>query len=252
MYPLKKRFAAGEALLGCFMQLGSPAAVEVAGLAGFDFIVIDAEHSEVNLETTAHMIRAADAVGLPTIMRCAVNEPQIILRYMDLGATGIQIPQINSAAETQRVVNSVKYRPVGRRGLASVRAAAHFMKTTQQEYIDDVNENALVVIHIETPEALTALPEIAQVPGLDVLFIGPTDLSYSLGFPGQFQHPEVQQAFDAVIAAARQNGKISGIMASDPKMAAGYITKGVQFVTTADKAELIGAARRYLAQVRAV
>ncbi len=248
-YFLKQRILTGESLLGCFLQLGSPTAAEVCGLAGVDFIVIDAEHSEIDLETTAHMIRAADSVGLPAIVRCAVNEPQVILRYMDLGAAGIQIPQINTVEEAQQVVNSVKYRPIGRRGLASVRAGNYFMNMSAREYIRMVNDHALVVIHIETPESLSALQEISRVDGIDVLFIGPTDLSYSLGFPGEPNEPAVQDAFNQVISAARQNGKASGMMASNPSAAAQYIDRGIQYITTSDKVELTSGIHRYLSQV---
>ena len=188
---VKSLLKEGKPAIGCFIAVPSPMVVELCALLGFDFVVVDTEHGIADMETMENMIRAADAFGMVPIARVAVNIPQVILRYMDAGALGAQLPQINSADEAMQVVASVKYRPLGRRGLAGIRAADYGIGGSYTDYIAQANEETLVIVHVETPEAVDNLAETVQVAGVDVFYIGPTDLSYSLGHPGDPGHPEV-------------------------------------------------------------
>jgi 4-hydroxy-2-oxoheptanedioate aldolase len=247
---VKARLKAGQPVFGCFITVPAPMMVELCGLVGFDFVVLDAEHAIADLETIENMIRAADATGIVPIVRIAVNQPQIILRYMDAGALGAQLPQINTAAETRQVVDAVKYRPLGKRGLAGVRATDYGMGLPYPQYIQQANEETLVVVHIETPEAVAQLEEMVHVPGVDVFFIGPTDLSYSLGFPGEPDHPEVQEVIRRIIAIVRGAGKVVGTMATDVAGAKRCLDMGILYLATGDRSLVVSSAQAYLQGVR--
>lgn len=243
---IKSFLKEGKAAIGCFVATPSPMVVELCALLGFDFVVLDSEHGIADLETMENMVRAADASGVVPIARVAVNEPQIILRYMDAGALGAQLPQINTAEEAARVVAAVKYRPLGRRGLAGVRAADFGLRGGYADYIAQANEETLIAVHVETPEAVDHLPETVRVEGVDVFFIGPTDLSYSLGHPGEPGHAEVQRVIDTIIRTVRDAGKSVGIMTATAEGATAYIERGVQYVTTSDKSLFVDGGRRFL------
>ncbi|MBI2856612.1 MAG: hypothetical protein HYX93_07185, partial [Chloroflexi bacterium] len=174
---VKEELKAGQAVVGVFCNLPSPAAVEMLGLMGYDFAIIDAEHGPMDLETCEHMARAADAANLVPIVRVALNLPQNVLRYLDAGALGVQIPMVNTREEAERVVASTKYPPLGRRGLAGTRASGFGAGMDLAEYVRMANEETLVVVQVETREALANLEEIAAVELVDVVFLGPTDLS---------------------------------------------------------------------------
>ncbi len=247
---VKARLQAGQPAIGCFITVPAPMLVELCGLAGFDYVVIDAEHGISDLETVENMIRAADATNIVPITRIAVNQQQIILRYMDAGSLGAQLPQINTAAEVRQVVDAVKYRPLGKRGLAGVRATNYSMGLPFSQYIEQANRETMVIVHIETPEAVANLEEMVQVPGVDVFFIGPTDLSYSLGYPGEPGRPEVQAIIARVVKVVRDAGKFVGIMATDVAGAKRYLDMGIQYIATGDRALFAGAAQAYLKGVR--
>src|SRR5438045_966520 len=173
---VKRKLQAGETVIGVFQPVPASALTEVFGLVGFDFVLLDAEHGPPAVETCEAMIRAADAVNLPTVIRIAENTPQNILRYLDAGALGVQIPMVNNASQAQAVVNAVKYPPVGRRGLAAVRANAFGLTGPLGDYTRQANAETLVAIQIETREAIDHLDELLGVEGVDVFFIGPNDL----------------------------------------------------------------------------
>src|SRR5690242_3451437 len=137
--PVKAHLAAGETAIGVFVNLPSPPVVEVLGLIGFDFAVFDAEHGPLDLESCEHMLRAADAVDLPVVIRIALNHPQNILRYLDIGALGAQLPMVNTGDDARAVVDAVKYPPIGKRGLAGVRAAGYALPRPLGDYVQEAN-----------------------------------------------------------------------------------------------------------------
>jgi len=197
---LKEALQDGKVVFGPFLKFTDPAIVEIIGFAGFDFAIIDAEHGPISMENAQNMIRAAESVNLTPIIRVGNNDEALILRAMDIGAQGIEIPQINSKADAVRAVKSVKYSPQGERGVCRyVRAAKN-------------------------------LDEILSVPGIDVVFIGPYDLSQSLGVPGEVNHPLVKEKMKEVVLKCKKNKVAIGTFADDIKTAKSWVSLGVQYM----------------------
>jgi len=209
----KEKIKAGKSAYGVFVNMGCPPIVEIIGLLGFDFVVIDAEHGPMGVETCEHMVRAADNVNIDSIIRVAVNIPQNILRYLDIGASGAHIPMINTKDDAEKVIQAVKYRPEGRRGLAGTRAANYGLTGSLSDYVKEANRETLVLVAVETMEAVDNLKDILAVPDIDIIFIGPADLSSAMGHPGQADHPDVQKMIDYLVKEILSAGKAAGTVA---------------------------------------
>lgn len=242
----KAKLKAGETVFGCFVRYPDASLIEVLGYQDFDFLVFDGEHGVIEPRDCEHMVRAAELRGVTPIVRATTNAPPVILRYMDTGAHGVHVPWVNSAVEADAVVRSVKYYPRGIRGLAAVRAADYAQRAPFGEYIQQANAETLVVIHIETIDAVSRLPEIVQVDGLDVIFIGPTDLSHSLGVPGDVQHPTVQAAIQQIVDTVAPTGLALGIMVGNAQAAQQWRQRGARYITVGLESLLVPAVRGYL------
>ena len=247
---VKEKLRAGEAVVGIFCTLPSPATVEMLGLMGYDFAIIDAEHGPMDLETCEDMVRAADATDIVPIVRVAMNLPQNILRYLDAGALGVQIPMVNSREEAERVVASTKYPPLGRRGLAGTRASGYGVGMNLVDYVAMANQETLVVVQVETREALARVEEIAAVEQVDVVFLGPTDLSTALGHPGQAAHPEVLAAIEEAGRSILSAGKAVGTIARDLEAYSHWRELGFQYLATSLTSFIAQAGRAYLEGIR--
>ncbi|GIK64614.1 MAG: 2,4-dihydroxyhept-2-ene-1,7-dioic acid aldolase [Chloroflexota bacterium] len=241
----------GQTVLGCFLRYPSASLVEVLTYQAWDFIVFDAEHGTIQPEDCENMVRAAELQGVTPIVRVTTNQAPVILRYMDSGAQGLHVPWVNSASEAEAVVQSVKYHPRGVRGLAGVRAADYALRGSFSDYVRFANQESLVVIHIETAEAVEQLPEIVKVDGLDVIFIGPTDLSHSYGVPGEPQHPTVQAAIDRIVEVVGKSGLALGIMVSNAQAAQQWRERGARYITIGFESVLMPAVKAYLEKARA-
>ncbi|MDA0232285.1 MAG: aldolase/citrate lyase family protein, partial [Chloroflexi bacterium] len=195
---LKQKLDAGQATLGPFVGFPSPAIVETMGWLGFDFVIIDCEHGPIDYETAENMIRAAELSNTTAIVRIGLNEQQHIQRYLEAGAQGVLIPLVNNAADALKVVNSVKYPPVGKRGPVSGRSA-HFGVGAGPDYFQQANEETFVAVQIETPEAIENADEIIATPDVDAVFLGPGDLSLNFGVPGQMEHEKVVATIEALV-----------------------------------------------------
>jgi len=226
----KEKLLGGGTIYGVFCNFYSPMIVELIGHIGFDFVLIDAEHGPAGVESCEHMVRAADSVGIPIFIRVAMNIRQNILRYLDTGAQGVQLPMVNNQAEAEAVVQAVKYPPQGRRGLAAMRAADYGLKMPLKDYTSMANQETLVVVQIETVEAMNNLNSILAIEGIDVFFIGPTDLSTSMGYAGQANHPEVQAAIEKLVHDIRAAGKIVGTVAYNDEALAKAKERGFQYI----------------------
>lgn len=247
----KAKLKAGETVLGCFVRYPDATLVEVMGYFGWDFLVLDGEHGTLEPAAAENMVRAAELQGVTPIVRVPTNLPATILRLMDTGAHGLHVPWVNTPEEAEAAVRSVKYQPRGVRGLASVRAADYGQAAPLGEYVAKANAETLVVVHIETIAAVERLPEIVAVPDIDVIFIGPTDLSHSLGVPGQLQHPSVQEAMQRIVDAVSGSSAALGVMVPNAAGARAWRERGARYIAINFESLLGPAARAYLGEVRA-
>lgn len=212
---MKAQLRQGKAVFGVSVMIPSVQIVEMVGRLGFDWVLIDCEHGSISLETVELMAMAAQASGLTPIVRPPENDAEIILQYMDRGVMGIQAPHVSTAEEARAVVAAVKYYPLGMRSLAVGTRAAHYgFNLNLHEYATQANNETLVCVQIEDQAALANISAIAAVEGIDVMFVGPSDLSQSLGQPGNSGHPLVQKAirtaFGSIAAAGKPAGTAGG------------------------------------------
>ena len=227
---LKEVLKEGKNVFGPFMKFTDPAAVEIMGFAGFDFVIIDAEHGPISMQSAQNMIRSAETANITPIIRVSSNDEALILRALDIGAQGIEIPQINSKSQAIKAVKSVKYSPQGERGVCRYVRAAKYSSMDKFEYFKSANEETMIIAHIEGVEGINNLDEILSVPGIDVIFIGPYDLSQSLGIPGQVNHSLVVEKMKEVVLKCKQNKIAVGTFADDIKTAKSWVSLGVQYM----------------------
>jgi 4-hydroxy-2-oxoheptanedioate aldolase len=246
----KAKLQAGETVFGCFVRYADASLIEMMGYQDWDFLVFDAEHGTLEPRECEHLVRAAELRGVTPLVRATTNSQPVMLRFLDTGAQGVHIPWVNTASEAQSAVRSVKYFPRGQRGLASVRAADYGLGKPLANYVQQANSETLVVLQIETAEAVEQLPEILAVPDIDVIFIGPTDLSNSLGMPGQLQHPTVQKTMQRIIDAVTASPVALGIMVNNMAAARQWQARGARYIATTIESLLVPAMRDYLQKVR--
>lgn len=248
---IKAKLAAGETVYGTFIRSNDPSQVEVLGYLGWDFFVFDAEHAPFEARDCENLIRAAELHDVTPLVRAPMNQSQVILRFLDVGAQGVQIPWINRREDAESAVAAVKYQPRGARGLAGMRASDYGLRGTLAEYIQKANAETMVIAQIESKSGVEQIGEIVSVPDLDVVFIGPTDLSNSYGYPGQPDQPQVAEAIDRVLAAAARSNVSAGILVRDVKSALKWRERGVRYILTTVESLLVPAVKSYLEQVRA-
>ena len=246
----KAKLKAGETVLGCFIRYPSPGITEFVAMQGWDFLVIDAEHGPISPDQCEDMVRAAELRGATPIARVTTNQPSIILRFMDTGVLGVHVPWVNSREEAEAAVRSVKYYPRGIRGLAGVRAADYGQTMPLGEYVRKANEESLVVIQVETEQGVNQVENILAVEDIDVLFIGPTDLSHSLGVPGQQDHPSVQAAMDTIIGAVAKTDIALGVFVGSAQAALQWKARGARYIAIGLEGLLKPACRDYLQTIQ--
>jgi 4-hydroxy-2-oxoheptanedioate aldolase len=250
--PVRERIRRGEAVAGVFVSIESPTTVELLALAGVDFVVLDSEHYPIEPSLAAHMFRAAEAFRVPALARIGENTQQVIAKFMDAGCLGVMMPMVNSADDARRVVSAVKYPPLGRRGLAGVRANAYGMAGPLGEHAVAANEATLVIAQIETAEGIEHAADIIAVPGVDVVFLGPSDLSVALGVPGQSRHEKVLEVIERLARGIVAGGRVAGTIARSPEEYAYWRQRGVGFFLTGANVLLATAAAEYVRGIRAV
>ena len=247
---LKQKLDAGKAVFGVMITFPSPPVVEMLGYLGFDWILIDNEHGTITVENSEDLIRAGEISGVAPIVRPVSNKPEIIAPFLDRGAWGVQIPHVNTAEEARAAVDAVKYHPLGHRGMFSgSRPAGYGLSGTTAEYVEDANRNTLVCLMLEEVEAIENLPEMVQVEGVDVFFIGSGDLSQSMGYPGQQTHPEVQSLMERGVGIIREAGRVAGVSCPDsyvPK----FLGMGVQYFHGSVNRLLQSSSVNYLEEMR--
>lgn len=229
---MKAKLLAGKPVFGVTMMFPAPQIVEMLGSLGFDWILIDCEHGTFSLESVEMMAMAAEASGLTPLARPLLNSPEAILQVMERGVMGVQVPHVNTVLEAKQAVEAVKYFPLGQRGLAAgTRPATYGLQLSMADYISQANRETLVCIQLEEKQALENLDALLQVEGVDVLFLGPSDLSQSLGVPGQVQDPIVREAMASAFHRIGLAGKIAG-SAGAPEAIHSYRQQGAQYLYT--------------------
>jgi 4-hydroxy-2-oxoheptanedioate aldolase len=234
---LKRKLAEGRTVVGTFCIIPSPTVVEALGVAGLDFVILDTEHGPLTVERCEDLVRAADCRSVTPIIRVSDNQPHLILRALDIGAGGVQVPQIGSKEDAQRTVRAAKYAPSGARGVSIFTRAGDYVGSAQ--HTAACNAEQLVIVHIEGADAVRNLDGILEVDGVDVIFLGPYDLSQSFGITGQVDHPTVRDALEACAAKARAAGRYVGSYARDAEMARWLRSIGVQYLATSVDAAAI-------------
>ena len=246
----KEKLKRGETVFGCFVRYPNAALVEVLGYCGWDFIVFDGEHGTIEPADCEQMVRAAELQGVTPIIRVPVNMPHVILRFLDTGAQGLHAPMVRTATDAETLVRAVKYQPRGTRGLAGVRASDYAQRIPFGQYVVQANDETLVVAHIETEDSVDKLNEITKVDGIDVIFIGPTDLSNSLGLPGEIQHPRMQATLDRFVELVPGPWPALGIMVSNVDAARLWKARGARYVAIGLEAMMNPSCRNYLKAAR--
>jgi 2-dehydro-3-deoxyglucarate aldolase/4-hydroxy-2-oxoheptanedioate aldolase len=246
----RDRTLAGGTLFGLFLDLASPASAELCAAAGYDWLLIDLEHgasTEADLLGLAHAVEVGGSVPL---VRPQSGERIRIGRALDMGARGIMVPRLDSADQAREAVSFLRYPPAGIRGVATrVRGAG--LGAVAHADVQRLNERVVGIIQIESVGGLRDAAEIAAIDGVDVLFVGPADLSHSLGIPGQFGHADYVGALERVVAACRAHGKAAGILVYDTAVVPRHLELGFTFVGIgADGAFVADGAQRFLAAVR--
>lgn len=231
----------GRTLRAIFNSLPSPAIVEMCAYAGFDFILIDNEHGSAGLGTTEHMLRAARASGIPPVVRCLRQD---IARVLDMGASGVQIPMVQSADEARELVQQVRYPGAGRRGSAFSPRAAGYGAFPGAEHTRRSNEGVALIVMVETAEAVGQAGEIAAVEGVDAVFVGPNDLSHSMGFGSDWKAPEVDRVIEQALRAIAGAGTCAGIIGMNAADETRYGAWGARFFATVASSVITQALRR--------
>ena len=227
---LRTRLTRGETVFGTFASIPSPSVVSAIGRARVDFIVIDAEHGPVSMETAEELCMAAESQDLAPLIRVAANDATMVLRALDIGAEGVHIPHVESVDRARAAVAHAKYFPLGSRGYTPfTRAGGYGEEATR--HAERTNDRTLVVIHIEGKAGIDNVDEIAKVEHLDVLFVGPFDLSQSLGIPGDVEDPRVIAAIRRTVDAAQRNGLACGSYARDERYLTTLRDCGVRYIT---------------------
>lgn len=241
MNSVKARLSDGGEVIGSFVRIMAPEVAELLAFAGFDFVVADGEHALAHDGAIGAVVRAANAAGIPAFVRPPSCEPSVTGRLLESGATGIHLPQVGGPEEASDAIGSVRYPPLGQRGLATGRLGGYGLTMSLPDYVATVNRELLVVCQLDSRVALEHVEEIAGLPGLDVLFIGLTDLTLDLGIPGQYEHPEIVAAVAAARAAAESAGVALGVPVTDVDMLERLRSAGARYFTAND-VRLLGAA----------
>jgi 4-hydroxy-2-oxoheptanedioate aldolase len=237
---LRARLAAGQATLGTFVGAASTITAEACAAAGVDWLVLDLEHGSGGEEQVRDVIPAAGAYGVPTVVRVESAARIRIGRVLDLGAAGVMLPRMDSAEEVRQAVRHLRYPPAGDRGVATYNRACRF--GLDPGALARANAEVLGVVQVESASAVEQVDQIAAIDGVDVLFVGPQDLSHNLGVPFQLQSPTYLAAVERVRDAAERHGKTSGLLVGDGAAAAARHAEGWRFVAVGSDTTLLVAA----------
>jgi 2-keto-3-deoxy-L-rhamnonate aldolase RhmA len=227
---LKARLARDEVALGLMLMSGDPHVPGIAAAAGYEYVLADLEHTSLTLRELETLVRAADAAGIVPMTRVAGGRKQDLLAALETGVRGIMVPAVESAEEAREVVQAARYAPFGRRGVFYLGYTSEYAGIPPAEHFRTANEELLLILQVETSRGVLAAGEIAAVPGVDAVLIGPGDLSASLGVPWEWDHPALREAIDTTFLATRMHGKVAGIMPPTVEHAARAVDAGARLL----------------------
>lgn len=250
MNPIKERLARGEEVIGTFVRITCPEVAEILIHAGFDFVVVDGEHSPTDDGSIGTVVRAADAAGAVALVRPPACEPSVIGRLLETGARGVHLPQVQNAEAAELALRAVRYPPLGIRGAAIGRSGGYGLSMSLADYIETANRDMITVAQVESAQALEEINDIARLPGLDVVFLGLTDLTVDFGIPGEYEHPRISEALTRARSATEGSGIALGVPVTDSTMLAAMRKAGARYFTANDVRLLGSGARRFLLEAR--
>lgn len=229
MKTLKELIAEKKSVFGIFAKTNDPMFIEIMGKTGIDFVILDCEHGPNSPREVLPLVLAARASGLQAVVRVGTSSVIDIQRMLDLGLSGVQVPQVQQEADAKNVVKAAKFAPLGNRGVCcNVRPADYALKK-RQDYFSEQNNDVTVIVHIEGKDGFDNLDSIMDVEGIDIFFIGPNDLSQSLGCP-DVTHPKVIGTVNDIIEKCKKKGKHIGIYADSVKSAMQYKSLGISYI----------------------
>lgn len=229
MASLKERLRNGEQVLGTMVTtFASPDIAKILQVCGFDFLIVDCEHGSFTTREVANIIAVARGIGMPALVRIPEMRREHALKFMEMGASGLLLPNTESAEQAKLLVDCTKYAPLGHRGVSLSRPHTDFKKVSGATYMPEANDDTILMCQIESRKGVENVEEIIAVEGIDVAFIGPNDMSQDYGILGQFEHPEIVAAFEKIVAAAQANGKWAGAHFGGAAPLKPWLKKGMQ------------------------
>ena len=225
---LREKLKNGDVVFGVFCKTTAPEMIECLGYAGFDFCILDQEHGPIGMETLQSLVRAAEVSGICPIVRAGEINETGISHPLDVGVSGVQVPQVNSLEDAKRVIELARYAPRGNRGVCRFVRAARYSEMARNTYFESANQT-MIVLQLEG-SAISAYKEVVQLLDVDVFFIGPYDISQTLGMTGKVDAPEVQAKVREIIGIVKGAGKAAGIFADTPEQAKRWIEAGCQYI----------------------
>ncbi len=248
---VKAKLDRGESTVGTWTMVGHSSVAEILAHAGFDWVVLDVEHGMMDWPRVLGQVQAVQGQGCAAICRLPVNAPEHFKWALDLGAEGVMVPLVQTAEDARRAVAAAKYPPEGMRGVGVCRA--HQYGAGFQEYVESANDQTLVILQIEHIDAVQNIEAICAVPGVDVVFVGPYDLSGSMDLMGQVHHDDVEEAVDHVLHVAQEAGVAPGLLIAEPQSGelTSRIDEGFRFIAVGlDTLMLVRAAEDLVRQWR--
>lgn len=227
---IKQRLSNGEYLFGPFIRTTDPAITEIIGYAGFDYVILDTEHGPMNIHQAENLVRSAKLSGAAPMIRVRENSETMITRALDTGAAGVQVPQINTVQSAKEAIKASKFYPEGYRGVCRFTRNAEYSNIPREEYFTNSNNNTLVILQIEGMGGVKNIDQIIEEQGIDVLFIGPYDMSQSLGLTGQVTHPKVLSVIEEITKKARDKGIAVGCFADKKETILLHKSLGIQYL----------------------
>ncbi len=247
---MKAKLLSDQAVIG-FLVLGNwPEIVEMLGILGADYVMLDGEHGTLGLPEMANLVRAAECGGITPLARIPRNAPFLIPNYLDLGVQGVIVPNVNTKEQAEQAVRATKYYPEGERGIGNCHTTDYGFEISWADYIKMANRETMVITMCENKEGVDNLEEIVKVPGVDIIMIGAYDLSVSLGIPGQFDNPLVLEALARAQKITLAAGKVVGRGAANGDHAQEFIAQNVLFITASVHEFITPDIREYLTKAR--